>query len=93
MQIFLSPFAPARLLASDKPRQPYPGCPVCGIFQTCVLVDLSQATLKDLVEDFVKLDLGYGDKEIAVRSEVGILYDPDETDNLDKKLIDLGKSS
>ncbi|KAK1834571.1 hypothetical protein QBC39DRAFT_343421 [Podospora conica] len=89
-EVFLSPFAPARLLASDKPRPPYPGCPVCGTFQTCVLVDLSQATLKDLVEDFVKLDLGYGDKEIAVRSEVGILYDPDETDNLDKKLMDLG---
>ena len=54
---------------------------------------MTQATLKDLVEDFVKLDLGYGDKEVSVSNEVGILYDPDETDNLEKKLVDLGNSS
>ena len=54
------------------------------------MVDLAQATLKDLVEDFVKLELGYGDKEVSVSNEVGILYDPDETDNLEKKLADLG---
>ena len=55
--------------------------------------DLSRATLNDLVEDFVKIDLGYGDKEFSVRNDVGILYDPDETDNLCKMLSELGKLS
>src|SRR5512140_1203025 len=86
MQVFLTPFAPARLLASDKSREPNPDCPVCGVFQTRAYVDLSRATLNDLVEDVLKLELGYGDKDISVSNEVGILYDPDETDNLSKKL-------
>jgi ubiquitin-like 1-activating enzyme E1 B len=90
-EVFLTPFAPARLLASDKSREPNPDCPVCSVFQTRAYVDLSRATLNDLVEDFLKLQLGYGEKEISISNEVGILYDPDETDNLEKKLIDLGK--
>ncbi|KAK4243917.1 hypothetical protein C7999DRAFT_44359 [Corynascus novoguineensis] len=89
-EVFLTPFAPARLLASDKSREPNPDCPVCGVFQTRAYVDLSRATLNDLVEDFLKLQLGYGEKDISVSNEVGILYDPDETDNLDKKLSELG---
>ncbi|GAB1313446.1 E1 ubiquitin-activating protein uba2 [Madurella fahalii] len=89
-EVFLTPFSPARVMASDKSREPNPDCPVCGAFQTRAYVDLSRATLNDLVEDFLKLQLGYGDKEISVSSEVGILYDPDETDNLGKKLSDLG---
>jgi ubiquitin-like 1-activating enzyme E1 B len=51
---------------------------------------MTRATLNDLVEDFVRLGLGYGDKEFIVSSEVGILYDVDETENLNKKLTDLG---
>lgn len=89
-EVFLTPSSTARLLASDKSREPNPDCPVCGVFQTRAYVDLSRATLNDLVGDFLKLQLGYGDKEISVSNEVGILYDPDETDNLDKKLSDLG---
>jgi ubiquitin-like 1-activating enzyme E1 B len=89
-EVFLTPFGPSRLLASDKSREPNPDCPVCSVFQTRAYVDLSRATLNDLVEDFLKLQLGYGEKEISIANEVGILYDPDETDNLDKKLSDLG---
>jgi ubiquitin-like 1-activating enzyme E1 B len=37
--------------------------------------------------------LGYGDKEFVVSNDVGILYDYDETDNLPKKLSELGKIS
>lgn len=43
-----------------------------------------------MVEGFLRARLGYGDKEISISNEVGILYDPDETDNLDKKLSELG---
>lgn len=91
MQVFLTPFAFARLLASDRSRKPNPDCPVCSVFSTSVYVDLARATLNDLVEDFVRLELGYGEKEISVSNDVGILYDPDETENLSKKLSDLGK--
>ena len=54
-------------------------------------MDLSRATLNDLVEDFVKLELGYGDKDFVVNNDVGILYDADETENLPKKLSELGR--
>lgn len=43
------------------------------------------------MEDLLRLQLGFGDKEFAVSTEAGILYDPDETENLTKKLSDLGK--
>ncbi|KAK4166260.1 putative ubiquitin-activating enzyme E1-like protein [Cladorrhinum sp. PSN259] len=92
-EVFLTPFAPARLLASDKSREPNPDCPVCSVFQTRAYVDLSRATLNDLVENFLRLQLGYGEKEISISNEVGILYDPDETDNLDKTLTELGIKS
>lgn len=51
---------------------------------------MSRATLNDLVEDFVRFGLGYGDKEFLVNSEAGLLYDVEETENLPKKLSDLG---
>ena len=88
-QVFLSPFAPERLLASDRIRAPNPDCQVCSVAQTRLLVDMSRATLNDLVEDFLRLELGYGE-DISIKNEVGLLYDVDETDNLDKKLSELG---
>jgi ubiquitin-like 1-activating enzyme E1 B len=42
------------------------------------------------VDDFVKLQLGFGERDFAVNSDAGLLYDPDETDNLDKLLSELG---
>ncbi|KAL0940364.1 ubiquitin-like activating enzyme [Colletotrichum truncatum] len=89
-EVFISPHNPARLLNSSKYRAPNPDCPVCSVYQTTISVDMSKATLKDLVEDFVRLELGYGDKEFAVNNDTGPLYDPDETENLPKKLSELG---
>lgn len=91
-EVFLSPFASERLLASDRMRSPNPECPVCSVAQTRLLVDLSRATLSNLVEDFLRLELGYGE-EFVVNNDVGTLYDVEETENLDKKLSDLGTSS
>jgi len=71
-------------------RAPNPDCPVCSVAQTRVLVDMSRATLNDLVEDFLKLQLGYGE-EVVVNHENDLLYDVEETDNLHKKLCDLGR--
>ncbi|KAI1156546.1 hypothetical protein F4825DRAFT_459034 [Nemania diffusa] len=89
-EVFLTPFAGQRLLAPDRPRAPNPNCPICSNYQASVCVDLSRATLNDLVEDFVKLQLGFGERDFAVNSDIGLLYDPDETDNLGKLLSELG---
>ncbi|CAJ2511370.1 Uu.00g069950.m01.CDS01 [Anthostomella pinea] len=89
-EVYLTPFANQRLLAPDRPCAPNPDCPVCGNYQSSIYVDLERATLNDFVEDFVRLQLGYGDREFAVNSEAGLLYDPGETDNLEKKLSELG---
>ncbi|KAI0440964.1 hypothetical protein F4803DRAFT_552588 [Xylaria telfairii] len=89
-EVFLTPFAGQRLLAPDRPRAPNPDCPICSNYQTSVCVDLTRATLNDLIEDFVKLELGFGDRDFAVNSDSGLLYDPDETDNLGKLLSELG---
>ena len=88
-QIFLSPFAPERLLSSDRYRRPNPECAVCSPVQTRVAVDLSRATLKDLVEDVLRSQLGYGE-DFAVNSDIGTLFDPEEEENLVKKLTELG---
>lgn len=88
-EIFLSPFASERLFASDRLRDPNPDCPVCSVAQTRVLVDLEKATLNDLVEGFLRVKLGYGE-EIVVNNEIGLLYDVEETDNLSKKLSEMG---
>jgi ubiquitin-like 1-activating enzyme E1 B len=90
-EVFLTPFANQRLLAPDRPRQQNPECPVCTSYYTGFYVDLSRATLNDVVEDFVKAQLGYGDKDFSITSESGLLYDPDETDQLPKKLTEIGK--
>jgi ubiquitin-like 1-activating enzyme E1 B len=44
--------------------------------------------LNDLVENFLRVELGYGE-EFVVNSDQGLLYDVDETENLDKKLSEL----
>lgn len=92
IQVFLTPFAPARLLAPDTSREPNPACPVCGVFNITVTVDPSRTTLNDLVDGLLKKHLGLGEKEFVLNNEVGVVYDPDETDNLPKKLAELGKS-
>lgn len=51
---------------------------------------MSRATLNDLVEDFLRFELGYGD-EFVVNTETGPIYDVEETENLSKKLKDLGE--
>lgn len=53
------------------------------------MIDPSRATLNDLVEDVLKLQLCYGE-EFSVNSEAGTLYDPELDDNLSKSFADLG---
>lgn len=79
----------ARVINTDALRPPNPNCNVCGVMQSRLFVDLSRATLNDLVEDVLKTQLEYGD-EFTVNSEAGILYDPELDDNLSKTFSDLG---
>ena len=53
---------------------------------------MSRATLEDLVEKFLRLELGYGE-EIVINHGDNLLYDVEETDNLSKKLSELGTSN
>lgn len=94
-EVFLTPFAPARLLAPDRSREPNPDCPVCGVYFTSVAADLSRATLKDLVDDVVKSKLGFEGKEFVVNNDVGTLvecFEDGDDENLPKKLSELGKT-
>lgn len=87
-EVFLSPFTTERLLATDRNREPNPECPVCSVAQSRLAVDMSRAILSDLV-DMLRLDLGYGE-EFSINTEAGLLYDVEETENLETKLSDLG---
>ncbi|KAF6236095.1 hypothetical protein HO173_005723 [Letharia columbiana] len=79
----------ARVINSDTLKPPNPNCNVCGVMSSTLILDPDRATLKDLVEDILKTQLGYGD-EFSINNEVGTLYDPDLDDNLSKKFSDLG---
>ncbi|KAI9871470.1 MAG: E1 ubiquitin-activating protein uba2 [Pleopsidium flavum] len=79
----------ARVINTDTLKPPNPDCTVCGVTQSTLVVDTSRATLSNLVEDVLRLQLGYGD-EFSINNEVGTLYDPELDDNLQKKFSDLG---
>lgn len=85
-EVFLTPFADNHFLAADEPRRPNADCPVCSAFHVHLRANLSVAVLNDIVEDFIKEKLGFGDREFVVNNEHGILYDVEETDNLFTKL-------
>ncbi|KAM5388516.1 hypothetical protein ACJA88_000380 [Fusarium oxysporum] len=92
-EVFLTPFAPARLLAPDRSREPNPECPVCSVYFTSIVADLSRATLKDLVDDIVMSKLGFEGKEFVVNNDIGTLvecFEDGDDENLPKKLTDLG---
>ncbi|PSN73329.1 ubiquitin-activating enzyme E1 3 [Corynespora cassiicola Philippines] len=79
-----------RVLTAEPLRPPNPTCPVCSVAQSTLEVDLSRATIKDLVEDLLRLQLGYGE-EFSVTNEAGqILYDPEEDLNLSKTFGEFG---
>ncbi|KAI1056717.1 hypothetical protein LB507_001731 [Fusarium sp. FIESC RH6] len=92
-EVFLTPFASARLLAPDRSREPNLDCPVCSVYFTSIVADLSRATLKDLVDEIVKSKLGYEGKEFVVNNDVGTLvecFEDGDDENLPKKLTELG---
>ena len=87
-QVFLERSG-ARVINTDTLKPPNPDCSVCGVTQSRLVVDPARATLNDLVEDVLKLKLGYGE-EFSINNEIGTIYDPELEDNLSKKFSDLG---
>ena len=85
----MSPFAPERLLASDNIRRPNPDCPSLQCSADSCPCCMSRATRKsESCQDF-SLQLGM-EEEFVVQNQIGVLYDVDETENLNKKLSELG---
>jgi ubiquitin-like 1-activating enzyme E1 B len=78
-----------RSFGFERLQPPNPKCPVCSGVQSTLLVDTSRATLNDLVQDLLRLQLGYGE-EFSINSESGLLYDPEEDQNLPKTFDELG---
>jgi ubiquitin-like 1-activating enzyme E1 B len=78
-----------RAFGSEKLQPPNPNCPVCSGAHSTIVVDTYRATLNDLVEDLLRLRLGYGE-EFSINSEAGLLYDPEEDQNLGKTFVELG---
>lgn len=78
-----------RTINSEMLPPPNPNCGVCNVASSRLLVDMKRATLNDLVDGVLRSELNYGE-EISVSNEIGLLYDPDLEDNLDKKFADLG---
>lgn len=78
-----------RLIMTEPLRPPNPECPVCGVCQAHVQIDLARATLRDLVDTLLKGQLAYGE-DITVSTDSGPIYDPDLEDNLDKTMIHFG---
>lgn len=62
---------------------------MCSVVYGQVTVDQGRATLKDLVEGVLQLELGYGEELAVTKGEV-VIYDPEMDDVLPKRLVDLG---
>ncbi|KAL2386225.1 hypothetical protein RJZ90_000849 [Blastomyces dermatitidis] len=90
-QVFLERSG-ARAINTANTSPPNPQCPVCSVAQGRISIDLQKATLKDLVYDVLRGQLGYGE-ELSISNQMGTIYDPDLDDNLPKKLKDLGVSN
>lgn len=78
-----------RMINQESLRPPQPDCAICGNAQATLKADTSKATLDELVEQLLKVKLGYKG-ELSISTDVGIVYDPDMEDNLSKTLQELG---
>lgn len=88
IQVFLERSG-TRVISSDILQPPNRDCPVCSVVHGQVTVDHERATLQDLVEGVLRLELGYGEELSVIKGEE-VIYDPEMDDVLPKKLADLG---
>lgn len=74
-----------RVFTAERPAPPNPACLVSGVARTNLTAPVD-FTIKQLIEDVLKLKLGY--TEVSLLSD-RLLADPDYDDNLDKTLASL----
>lgn len=78
-----------RMINQESLRPPKPDCAICGNAQATLKADTSKATLDQLVEQLLKVKLGYTG-ELSISTDAGVVYDPDMEENLPKTLRELG---
>ncbi|KAI9894581.1 MAG: E1 ubiquitin-activating protein uba2 [Vezdaea aestivalis] len=79
-----------RFISADKLQPPNKSCAVCRNAQSLLHVDLERATLQDLVEGFLKMELGYSEEISIIDQTDTMIYDQDLAELLPKKMKDLG---
>ncbi|CAG8903427.1 unnamed protein product [Penicillium egyptiacum] len=79
----------ARAINSDSLNPPNPDCPVCSPVVARVEIDPELATLGHLVHGILRRELGYGE-DLSVTISDTLLYDSEFTDDLTRKLVDVG---
>ncbi|KAJ5990208.1 hypothetical protein N7499_010735 [Penicillium canescens] len=79
----------ARAINSESLNPPNPNCPVCSLLQVRVEADPEVATVNDLVEGVLRMELGY--KDLSIYHGTEEIYESSELeDNLEKKLSHWG---
>ncbi|KAJ5256884.1 Ubiquitin-activating enzyme E1-like [Penicillium angulare] len=78
-----------RAINTEPLNPPKEDCTVCSAATGYVIVDKNSATLNNIVEDVLRLELGYGE-EISILKDSALIYDPELEENLSKKLSELG---
>lgn len=76
-----------RIFSTEKLSVPNPSCDICGVARLPLEVDLSRATLGDLVNVYLK-ELGYSE-DISILTDQ-LLFDPGFDDNLENELVNMG---
>lgn len=86
--VFLTSKSTDRMIVSEGLSAPRPDCPVCSpCYAKVIIAEDGSATLQELV-DLLKVRLNYED--FSITADIGMIYDPDLEDNLEKPLKDLG---
>ncbi|KAI8069578.1 hypothetical protein BC940DRAFT_236420 [Gongronella butleri] len=83
-----------QLLMQETPSEPNPHCQVCQATSAVVLLDVEQATLRDLIHKVLVVPtdqggMGMADDDLSVMEGDRMLYDIEYEDNLDTPLKDL----
>jgi ubiquitin-like 1-activating enzyme E1 B len=88
--VFLNSKSTERMITTQSLAQPDPSCPVCSpVYGKISLAPQSTRTLQELV-DVLKNQFNYD--EFSITTDIGVIYDPDLEDNLEKPLSELGVS-
>ncbi len=89
--VFLQSKNTDRMITSQPLSAPKQDCPVCSpVYAKLVLPATDSTTLGQLVE-LLKAKVGYGE-DFSIATGMGVVYDPDLEDNLEKSLGEVGIS-